>query len=157
MTARDYVEGVLQLWSQSDQTSLQRQIYQYILDHGQEFDRSLVLSKASAGLRARLGARTKECFYNAQRAAILEPMRYRYFEGFAVSLIPVHHAWIVTDQGAVLDPTWVNLPQRTELNYFGMEIPYQVVMEEWLQTEVANDLLLSHVRYLLAQKNGQHV
>lgn len=56
----------------------------------------------------------RQCFANA--FALLhaferqEPGRYRYAEGWAASSnalnLPIHHAWLVDEQGRVLDWTW---------------------------------------------------
>jgi hypothetical protein len=49
----------------------------------------------------------KECFENAGRAVLDDTPGVTYVEGYAQgSIIPVHHAWLVTDDGQVIDPTW---------------------------------------------------
>lgn len=47
----------------------------------------------------------KQCFYNAFVLARFSSGLH-YCEGFATSIIPVLHAWCVTDEGVVVDPTW---------------------------------------------------
>ncbi len=52
----------------------------------------------------------KDCFMNAARAVVMDFVDLTYVEGFAISggslRLPVHHAWLVTDDGQVIDPTW---------------------------------------------------
>lgn len=49
----------------------------------------------------------KLCFMNAGRY-LLEPGHGElyYAEGYAHGIIPIHHAWLVTRDGRVIDPTW---------------------------------------------------
>jgi len=93
------------------------------------------------------GFRVQECFFNAQRLSAHSLGGLRYFEGFAMRIIPVHHAWLVTPSGLVLDPTWrlrdgesppcrpEGLPERwqdrvvlgsvpEDIEYVGVEFPY---------------------------------
>ena len=49
------------------------------------------------------------CYQNAFRLATHHPREYRYAEGIALVPkfnVPVEHAWCVTDEGTVVDPTW---------------------------------------------------
>lgn len=62
----------------------------------------------------------KHCFQNAQDLVDKHPTKYRYVEGLALGVIPVHHAWCVTPDGTVVDPTWRDGATST---YFGVEIP----------------------------------
>lgn len=50
-------------------------------------------------------ATPKMCFQNAFQLAMSRP-DLTYVEGFALSVVPLHHAWCVTDDGVVVDPTW---------------------------------------------------
>jgi hypothetical protein len=60
----------------------------------------------------------KECYSNALDLATLRDLTY--CEGFAHnSLIPVLHAWCVTDEGVVIDPTWQEHEDRTP-EYLGL-------------------------------------
>ncbi len=52
----------------------------------------------------------KDCMMNAGRAVVFDSVDLTYVEGFAISgrslRLPVHHAWLVTEDGQVIDPTW---------------------------------------------------
>jgi hypothetical protein len=93
-------------------------LHDYLREHGQAYEYARF--DGSAYPQAR---RTKkECFHNALDLAIT----YRdltYVEGMASSLIPVHHAWTITNDGKVQDPTWDDDDWRykDESFYFGVE------------------------------------
>jgi hypothetical protein len=59
----------------------------------------------------------QQCFANAQRLALLHP-QLTYVEGYAMSVIPLHHGWCVDAEGRVVDPTWSDEPRE----YFGVPI-----------------------------------
>jgi hypothetical protein len=61
----------------------------------------------------------KLCFQNAWQFANISPTRLIYVEGFAASIFPMHHAWVVDRQGTVFDPTWEFEEGRI---YFGIPI-----------------------------------
>lgn len=46
----------------------------------------------------------RQCFQNAWQIA--ETHGWTYCEGWATSIIPTHHAWVLNQAGAVIDPTW---------------------------------------------------
>jgi hypothetical protein len=47
----------------------------------------------------------KQCFLNAQTLAI-DDNRLDYVEGYASHIFPCRHAWCVTADGQIIDPTW---------------------------------------------------
>jgi hypothetical protein len=47
----------------------------------------------------------RACFVNAGNLALKNP-ELIYVEGYATGVIPVNHAWCVTPDGIVVDPTW---------------------------------------------------
>ena len=71
----------------------------------------------------------KQCFDNAYRVARRWPSKFRYVEGMALGVIPVHHAWVINEADEVLDPTWYQ--NRIELGseYFGVIIPLEIVKQ----------------------------
>ena len=69
------------------------------------------------------------CYSNAQNLLSLHD-NLTYVEGYAIhqTLFPVRHAWLMTSEGAAVDPTWPNVG----LCYFG--IPFQT---SWMRTFIA--------------------
>ena len=73
----------------------------------------------------------KECFYNAfLQAAGHEGLFYA--EGLAISGIgiPIHHAWVVDEDGAVHETTW-----DTGIEYFGVAISRASLMESLIANQ----------------------
>jgi len=70
----------------------------------------------------------KQCFDNAYRLARRWPKRYRYVEGIACGIIPMHHAWVLNAAGEVVDPTW-SLYSRLGTEYFGVIIPLDIAKQ----------------------------
>lgn len=51
-----------------------------------------------------------------------------YAEGWAYSgVIPAHHAWCVTDDGRVVDPTWRDVDATAE--YVGIRFPKRIAAQ----------------------------
>jgi hypothetical protein len=94
-----------------------------VLRYGHEYRGSRWDSWKGRGYRKR---RTKECFANAADYSA----RYSdltYVEGFAALRQgrPVHHAWCITPDSGVVDPTWsTDADESTE--YFGIPFPPQL-------------------------------
>lgn len=61
----------------------------------------------------------KACFANAQYMSQLSERGLRYVEGYAVCIIPVHHAWCVDENDNVVEVTW----KEPGVAYFGLEFP----------------------------------
>ncbi len=61
----------------------------------------------------------KSCFFNASMLAARRG--WKYIEGFAlaegVEFLPVHHAWVVNQEGCLIDNTW----RTMGLAYIGVE------------------------------------
>lgn len=72
----------------------------------------------------------QQCFSNSQRLAIAHP-ELTYVEGYALNVIPVHHAWCVDPDGAVIDVTW---ERRDSNRYFGVPIRTRYIRKISLQT-----------------------
>lgn len=101
----------------------------------------------------------KQCYQNAWAWAEYEGEEWRYVEGMAYGIIPMHHAWVANQEtGEVIDLTWCqgnNLSLGTD--YLGIEIPLDIVrwlMEEhdafgvlecwWLLPEELKDRIIAH-------------
>lgn len=61
---------------------------------------------------------TKGCYRNAWIAAMDDPS-LTYVEGFAASIIPTQHAWVIDAYGVVYDNTW----STPGSEYLGIPIP----------------------------------
>ena len=59
----------------------------------------------------------KQCYYNAAKLAFTYPEDLSYCEGYASSIIPTSHAWCITKEGEVVDPTW-RTNGKLEKDYF---------------------------------------
>jgi hypothetical protein len=90
----------------------------FILDQG----RAYTAAPRPKGLRKRTN---KLCYRNTIYTVWDHP-DWAYVEGFALSVhgLPVEHAWAVTPEGVVVDPTWYE-PDLAA--YYGVEIPMTVV------------------------------
>lgn len=91
--------------------------YHQIADYGREF--LLGGHLRPEGIRK---MRDRECYRNATLVALEHP-QFIYCEGLASIPcigLPVEHAWVVTEEGVVIDPTWKDLG----LSYFG--IPFDL-------------------------------
>ncbi len=78
----------------------------------------------------------KQCFYNAATAALHDG--YRYIEGYAAGIIPVHHAWCADKDNNVIEVTW----KKTGDLYFGVEFDPKLVMN--YRDMVAESVLFNH-------------
>lgn len=89
-----------------------------------ELGKSYVPARRPKGLRKQ---KDRECFNNAALLA-LRDRTLRYVEGWATSSIgiPVLHAWCVTTEGRVVDPTWRSPEKAT--GYYGIEFDIEDVI-----------------------------
>lgn len=71
------------------------------------------------------------CFNNAFKLA--QDEGYAYVEGYACGIIPVHHAWNIGHDGKVIDVTWAGRYTDENSAYYGVEIPFAVVVDQLLQ------------------------
>ena len=85
---------------------------EFILKYGREWH---VSEFSFTGQRGKPGS----CFMNASRLA-LESSDLTYVEGFAASVVPMHHAWCVRLDGKVVDPTWRSSSVVTHDDYWGV-------------------------------------
>ncbi len=66
------------------------------------------------------------CYIHAGKAA-LRNRDYTYVEGYAISIIPVEHAWLVDKDGIVIETTWPEMG----LDYYG--IPFRT---DWIRQQI---------------------
>jgi hypothetical protein len=82
-------------------------------------------------LKIRRGVK-KQCYQNAMKLAQSSPDTLAYCEGYALpkGLFPVHHAWCVTQEGVVVDPTW----DTPGSHYFGIALDTEFCWEWMVKT-----------------------
>lgn len=96
----------------------------------------------------------RACYQNAFNLAQDHP-ELIYCEGFAkpANLFPIHHAWCVTADGEVVDPTWPEL----DTNYFGIPLQSQFVTDYVLESGMYG-VLAEHVpRKLIEEDPSNYV
>jgi len=87
----------------------------FVLTHGQFFPNYIPKPKW-----VRKGV-IKQCFANCAKAVMRNPDKLIYCEGFASGIIPVNHAWLLTTDGQIIDPTWDG---RKEIKHEGEGTEY---------------------------------
>jgi len=131
----------------------------YVLDRGRLYESSRLTEDEEKSLMGVIGEygrpfKQRECFYNAQMLVLTDHTKtLRFAEGFAVGVIPVHHAW-VTLNGKVVDLTWRVKGRRkggyndriigvipNDRAYYGVEFDTETVREVVLQTEMSHSFL----------------
>ena len=100
----------------------------WLLKHGQFFphaDRPASIPKME----------DKQCFANAFTVA-MDDHSLRYCEGYATSFIPVLHAWCITEDGDVVDPTWGQIDaDYWPPAYFGVAFDLNAVAKQLVVQE----------------------
>ena len=114
-------------------TGVRHSPYALLREHGVEY--------TWTGWRLPRGVRRGKlglCFMNAFRLATAQPDKYRYVEGIATHIIPTEHAWCVTADGTVVDPTWRRFERAGETapEYLGVPIRLDYAMKVMCKTRV---------------------
>lgn len=106
-------------------------IEEFLLKEGQPFispDSSELPDDVPRGV-------VKECFKNCMDAVVFSSHRdqtdYLYCEGYALGIIPTIHAWLVTPDGQVVDPTW----PEPGTEYFGVAFKRKFAQRQTLKQE----------------------
>lgn len=76
----------------------------------------------SLKLAKRYRCNIKECYKNCAMIAMSDD-QYQYVEGYAMSIIPIQHAWLVNAKGEAIDPTWIQCKGAVSNDYFGVRVP----------------------------------
>lgn len=101
---------------------------QFLLKHGRAW---------GTGPQTYAGERdeAKMCFSNAG-SRVIEDDKLTYVEGFATSFgVPIEHAWMVDEDGIVIDPTWWLSERDTEPHeYYGVAFSTEYLKERILET-----------------------
>ena len=100
----------------------------FVLRHGREFRHERCPDDVAMG-------EAKNCYGNAFNLAI-EREDLTYVEGYGLRIIPCQHAWCVTDEGVVVDPTWDAREDRDwPQAYFGVPFKWKFVNRTILDNE----------------------
>jgi hypothetical protein len=106
---------------------------QYVLANG-EFWEPPTKKKP---FRSPIRAIPRHCFQNSYMLVMHEELKLRYVEGFAIrSDVNGHahfHAWVVTEENVVVDPTW-----KEGVSYFGVVFPLDIVEKLYLNLKAAS-------------------
>lgn len=110
-SVRQYLEMFTELAKRNKRTGINgyRCMEEFVLRNGRQMDPSPLPSGIKRGPM-------KQCYQNAGRIA-LSRLEFTYVEGYAISIIPVLHGWLIDSEGRVVDPTW-----KDGLEYFGVPI-----------------------------------
>jgi hypothetical protein len=77
----------------------------------------------------------KQCFKNCFDEVLRYPDKLTYCEGYATGVIPVHHAWCLTKDGEVIDPTWDGRDiGNKNIEYFGVPFKRSYILKVALET-----------------------
>ena len=112
---RDYLEKMSELCNARTSKFRYSSFEAFVLKNGKEFEISK--EKVKTG-------KMKECFRNAYHLAD-NGRKYTYVEGYAITKglpLPVLHAWCLTEDGKVADPTW-----KDGEEYFGVSFDLNYV------------------------------
>lgn len=120
MTAKQYVESIGTVMK-----GAQRQIWLDFVSAGESY--YSVDWGASIRLAREFRCEQRQCFLNCGVIACTR-MDLRYYEGYALNMIPVEHAWLIAPDGRIIDPTWSLLETDRVGDYFGMEIPLKYLL-----------------------------
>ena len=129
--SRDYVKTLRQLFD-SRPDMPQAPIYKQFEAMAREF--GPMDQEASVKLARKHSCTVKECFTNCARIALADP-DLTYYEGFGLGFIVTEHAWLVTPDGRVLDPTWALKPDANGTDYYGIAVPVKYLLrkENWYE------------------------
>jgi hypothetical protein len=91
-----------------------RSIEEFLIAHGTTFTPTALLPSIRP---MPLG----QCFENAYRLAT-RTSAFHYVEGYAMGIIPMHHAWVIDQDGNAYDPTWASGATGLGSAYIGVEL-----------------------------------
>lgn len=117
-------------------------VWQYFLDHARGF--TLIDEARSQSMKRTHELGPRQCYWNCQLMVQMPWNRgtLEYWEGYAVGVIPVQHAWLIDPQQPeiVIDPTWVGNNVPNSLDYLGIHIPTPWIAKRVEETELAESI-----------------
>jgi hypothetical protein len=106
-------------------------VRRFFLTHGRTFEKYMPLPDwVKPGT-------PKECYRNSFVAVSRSPRRLVYCEGLALPedrLSPLEHAWVMTDDEVVIDPTWHDLWPDRKVEYWGIPFKWPFVRDTVFRT-----------------------
>lgn len=109
-----------------DQASKGNSMESIVLKHGIAYPAPIIARPK--GIKK---GKDRQCFTNAYHICI-ENKGFKYIEGFALSIIPVHHAWVLDEDGNVIETTWKEAGEE----YYGIELDIPWVNKVIYETKV---------------------
>ena len=132
----DYIDNILKL--SEGHNMVGTDVYQKLRDEGSFFEPVAPLPEGFRKLPRGM------CFQNAAHLAHDNPNTLSYVEGFAHSIIPIHHAWVTNEAGIAIDPTW-NARKTKESRgkaYYGVIVPTQTMRDRLVERRLYGNLIL---------------
>lgn len=128
---QSYLKTMAEVHGEPAEGYLYASVDELVLTEGQMFKAGEIPPNVNDG---QLGM----SFMNAYRLVENHP-ELTYVEGFAQTShldVPVSHAWAVTKDNLVVDPTWDRFRRKGEsISYFGVKIPIDIVRKTILARE----------------------
>lgn len=129
MEARDTILSFLQTTAEiqknlrQDDKFVYRSMEEFVIRNGHNYFPRKLHREFKPG-------KPKLCFNNVTDLVLKKP-ELTYVEGYAMGVIPVLHAWAVTSDGYVVDPTWTGRKGRPDLGtaYYGVPFDINFVLE----------------------------
>ena len=118
--SHEHAELVAKLFAGQKQEPVRRKF----IELSDEF--SVLNVAESLKLSRKYRCEIKNCYSNCLRIATRDS-GYQYVEGYGMSVIPIEHAWLVNENGEVIDPTWVLTGEHFTTDYFGVRVPINKV------------------------------
>ena len=123
--SKNYAEMLRKLYIHNKQKFATKGINLFI-ERSTEFDKDALDLEESERISAKYFCKPKMCYWNCIYVASKEK-DLTYYEGYAAAFIPMNHAWLVTKDGRVVEPTLVTLTKVPPIiEYFGMPIPIEL-------------------------------
>ena len=144
---RQHLEAVAQLMREMPRPTgyAFHSIDEWLLKHGRFWTPQPLPKRYRRGI-------PKWCFGNAQRLA-LHSKTLRYVEGYAMSVIPIHHAWCVDANDRVIDVTWDHIAPA----YFGVVFDRDAIRQFRRESRSNLSILHDYERdYPLLKDNSGH-
>lgn len=123
----DFISYLKSFTAASRNKNMPDVIGELLISRGEAFSGESLPRRISRGT-------AKECFSNASLYLINNPIGHRYFEGYAVNRklrLMLHHAWVVNEQGKVIDLTW---DDAEDCLYFGVSLDQKELLNRLRQT-----------------------